>query len=92
MRNKTSLWNQSLQKAGQVSMALLTMPSGCLSFPPCLLMGYLSWNYWFFTTGKLKTLLAKAYALLLTEELSIYSFSPLASWFLRQGLTRPRRS
>lgn len=39
-------------------------------------MGYLSWNYRFFTTGKLKTLLAKACALLLTEELSIYSFSP----------------
>lgn len=35
-------------------------------------MGYLSWNYRFFTTGKLKTLLAKAYAFLLTEELSIH--------------------
>lgn len=85
MRNETSrtrpstavsLWNQSLQKAGQVSTALLTMPRGCLSFPQCLLMGYLSWNYWFFTTAKLKTLPAKAYALLLSEELSIYSFSP----------------
>lgn len=39
-------------------------------------MVYPSWNYWFFTTGKLKTLQAKAYVLLLSEELSIYSFSP----------------
>lgn len=48
----------------------------------------LSWNYWFFTTGKLKALPAKAYVLLLSEELSIHF--PPAPWFLRHGLMQPR--
>lgn len=46
----------------------------------------LSWNYWFSTTDKLKTLQAKSYPLLLSEELSICSSLLPAPWFLRLGL------